>query len=288
MEYHMRALQDGSVPYFSIVIPTYNRPLLLRRALLSVRAQRFRDFEVVVVDDGSDLSCAPAVEEFADLPLRFIYQGSNQGAASARNAGIDASRGRYITFLDDDDEYLTSFLEETHATLVGAEGRVFFTWCGAELLNYSAKDATEFTTTTRTFSSSCTLNSSALEQLFSIGIGFGVTVKADCLKKIGGFNERLRTVEDTDLFFRLVLADYQAGIVPGAHLRLHNHHLPRLTGLANHDRRIIECRWLLERYESFLAVNPVLRNQLYWQIANLQKQLFPADESNDEQTQGRT
>ncbi|MNF77746.1 GalNAc(5)-diNAcBac-PP-undecaprenol beta-1,3-glucosyltransferase [compost metagenome] len=283
----MHALQNGSVPYFSIVIPTYNRPMLLKRALLSVRAQRFRDFEVVVVDDGSTPSCAPAVEEFADLPLRFVYQDSNQGAASARNTGIDASRGRYITFLDDDDEYLASFLEETHATLIGAEGRVFFTWCGAELLNYSAQDTTEFTTTTRTFSSSHAPNASALEDLFSIGIGFGVTVKADCLKKIGGFNERLRTVEDTDLFFRLVLADYQAGIVPGAHLRLHNHHQSRLTGVANHERRIDECRWLLERYESFLAVNPTLRSQLHWQITNLQKQLFPTDESSDAPTRDR-
>ncbi|CRM79611.1 GalNAc(5)-diNAcBac-PP-undecaprenol beta-1,3-glucosyltransferase [Pseudomonas sp. 37 R 15] len=283
----MHALQNGSVPYFSIVIPTYNRPMLLRRALLSVRAQRFRDFEVVIVDDGSTPSCAPAVEEFADLPLRFIYQKGNQGAACARNTGIDASRGRYITFLDDDDEYLASFLEQTYATLVKAEGRVFFTWCGAELLNYSAHSTSEFTTTTRTFCASPSADGSTLEDLFSIGIGFGVTVKSDCLKKVGGFDERLRTVEDTDLFFRLVLADYQAGVVPGTHLRLHNHHQSRLTGVANHERRIDECRWLLERYESFLAKNPVLRSQLHWQISNLQKQLFQTDDSNDAPTRDR-
>jgi len=82
---------------FSIVIPTYNRPQLLSRAILSVLDQSCQDFEIVVVNDGGS---RPELK--SDSRTRLVEQ-PNRGMAAARNAGIRAARGRYITFLDDDD-----------------------------------------------------------------------------------------------------------------------------------------------------------------------------------------
>ena len=270
---------DISKPFFSIVIPTFNRSILLSRALSSIRRQVFRRFEVIVVDDGSVPSSSAVVKQFDDLPLRFLYCDCNAGAAAARNRGIAISRGKYITFLDDDDEYLPTFLQSTHRLLCSSACPQF-TWCGAELINYDEVRKGRAVVTARTFADAMGTGGS-LEDLFSIGIGFGVAIHADCLRTVGGFDDKLRTVEDTDLFFRLVMANYRPGVVEGVHLRLHNHQQSRLTGVANHERRIQECRWLLERYDAFLDTQPVLRSQLHWQISNLQKVLLCSEDTGE-------
>jgi glycosyltransferase involved in cell wall biosynthesis len=88
-------------PTFSVVIPTYNRPEWLRAAIESVLAQRFDDFEVVVVDDGGT-----ATLDLPDDPrVRLLRQDVNTGLSGAMNTGLAAARGDYVTFLDDDDLY---------------------------------------------------------------------------------------------------------------------------------------------------------------------------------------
>ena len=88
-------------PLFSVVVPTYGRQALLSQALGSVQLQRIEDFECIVVDDGSP----EAVEIPRDPRIRLVRRPDNGGPAAARNTGMDNARGRYITFLDDDDVY---------------------------------------------------------------------------------------------------------------------------------------------------------------------------------------
>ena len=101
-----------SRPTVSVIIPTYNRESLLPRALDSVVAQTFNDWEIVLVDDGSTDGTARVASRYADrLADRFLYlRQENQGSSSARNYGIDASRGRFVAFLDSDDEFLPTKL----------------------------------------------------------------------------------------------------------------------------------------------------------------------------------
>jgi glycosyltransferase involved in cell wall biosynthesis len=89
---------------FSVVIPVYNRTVELRRCLESVAAQSFEDFETIVVDDGSEADIAGAVQG-CNLPIRLLRLPDNRGAGAARNAGIAAAEGEYITFLDSDDTW---------------------------------------------------------------------------------------------------------------------------------------------------------------------------------------
>ena len=87
-------------PLFSVILPTGGRrPEFLSEAVASVLAQTNADFECIVVDDGD----GEPVGLPDDPRFRLIRSGPNRGVAAARNAGLDASRGRYITFLDDDD-----------------------------------------------------------------------------------------------------------------------------------------------------------------------------------------
>jgi glycosyltransferase involved in cell wall biosynthesis len=94
-------------PTFSVVLTTYCRPALLAEAVASVLRQTIRDFELVVVDDGS---VPPAVVP-DDERIRVVVHGENRGLPAARNAGWDRARGDFIVFLDDDDLFTPRRLE---------------------------------------------------------------------------------------------------------------------------------------------------------------------------------
>lgn len=99
----------------TVVIATHNRPAVLPRAIESVLPQLEERDELVVVDDGSDDDTASVVEGYGDR-VHFLRQ-ANQGPGAARNHGMERSSGDYVTFLDDDDEYLPGRLEVLRTTL---------------------------------------------------------------------------------------------------------------------------------------------------------------------------
>ncbi|HPL40270.1 MAG TPA: glycosyltransferase [Syntrophorhabdaceae bacterium] len=92
----------------SIIITTYNRRAFLKAALLSVINQDYRDKEIIVVDDGSNDGSREEIREF---PIRYIWK-KNGGISSARNCGIELSKGEYISFLDVDDLWLKGKLSK--------------------------------------------------------------------------------------------------------------------------------------------------------------------------------
>jgi hypothetical protein len=102
----------------SIVIPLYNKAPYVRRTLDSISGQTFSDFEVIVVDDGSTDDGAAIVRDYSDQRLRLISQ-ANAGPGPARNTGAAQARGELIAFLDADDEWLPSYLEESVTLLEG-------------------------------------------------------------------------------------------------------------------------------------------------------------------------
>ena len=102
-----------SRPTVSVIIPTYNRAALLPRALDSIVAQTFSDWEIVLVDDGSvDDTPAVASRYAKQLGDRLLYlPQENRGSSAARNRGIDECHGRFVAFLDSDDEFVPTKLE---------------------------------------------------------------------------------------------------------------------------------------------------------------------------------
>ena len=98
-------------PLVSVVIPTRNRPELISRALHGVFNQTLTDIEVIVVLDGPDETTLQVLNKMADPRLRVIRLPKQSGPPTARNAGIVASRSKWLTFLDDDDEWMPSKLE---------------------------------------------------------------------------------------------------------------------------------------------------------------------------------
>ena len=97
-------------PFFSVVIPLYNKECSVSRAVSSVLSQSFENFELIIVDDGSTDCSVEVVSEFSDTRLQLIEQ-INNGPSAARNRGIKAATANFICFLDADDEWDSGFLE---------------------------------------------------------------------------------------------------------------------------------------------------------------------------------
>ncbi len=109
-------MKNGNRPLFSIVIPTYNRASLVGKAIESIREQTFKDWEVIIIDDGSTDNTAEAIKPYLTENIRYIYQ-ENAERSIARNHGIAESRGRYICFLDSDDWFLNDHLEKLQESI---------------------------------------------------------------------------------------------------------------------------------------------------------------------------
>ena len=99
-----------NTPFFSVVIPTYNRGWVLLLAIQSVIQQTFDQWELIIVDDGSKDDTKSVVSAITDKRVKYFYQ-ENKGRSAARNAGIEIALGEYIAFLDSDDQYAENYLE---------------------------------------------------------------------------------------------------------------------------------------------------------------------------------
>lgn len=103
-------------PFFSIVVPAYNRAATIDRAIASCLGQNFARFELVIVDDGSQDGTSAVVARHRDPRIVCVRQ-DNAGASAARNRGADLARGRFLAFLDSDDEFLPGKLAAFHAAI---------------------------------------------------------------------------------------------------------------------------------------------------------------------------
>jgi len=112
---------EGSVARVSVIVPLYNKERYVCRALDSIAAQSFGDFEVIVVDDGSTDEGAALAANYPDRRFRVLHQ-PNAGPGAARNRGLAEAVGEYATFLDADDEWLPDFLQTAVRSLDGPSG----------------------------------------------------------------------------------------------------------------------------------------------------------------------
>lgn len=108
------------MPYFSVIIPVYNRADLITETIESVLKQSFTDFEIVLVDDGSTDGSYEVIQQHAtkDPRLRAYRFDENKGRCAARNKGLDLAQGEWICYLDSDDQYYPNHLQ-TIADLIG-------------------------------------------------------------------------------------------------------------------------------------------------------------------------
>lgn len=107
----------------SVIIPVYNTRLYLRRCLDSIKTQKFNDYEVLMVDDGSTDGSKDICQEYVVSDTRFrLICSSHYGCAESRNLGLSESKGQYITFIDSDDYVTDSYLSDLYGRMISHEG----------------------------------------------------------------------------------------------------------------------------------------------------------------------
>lgn len=192
-----RAPDSTKPPFFSVVIPTYNRADKLRRALDGLRHQTCRDFEVIVCDDGSTDATREVVAAYAEaLPLTYLWEANWGGPARPRNRGIAAARGEWVCFLDADDWWYPEKLAE-----------VLLKTGEADLIYHDCDIHTE--QGRRGVGKRCRqLRAPVFVELMISGCSLvtsSVCVKREMLEKSGGFAEEqeLVAIEDYDLWLRI-------------------------------------------------------------------------------------
>jgi len=113
------------MPFYSVIIPTYNRKEYLGKALESVLGQTFVDHELIIIDDGSTDGTAEFITQYKDPRIHYFFQ-KHRGVACARNRGVAAAGGSYIAFLDSDDWWLKDKLDKFYQAIKAApEYKIF-------------------------------------------------------------------------------------------------------------------------------------------------------------------
>jgi len=184
------------MPKISVIIPTHNRPELLKEAISSVLAQTYRDFEIIVIDDGLAQRADRVIDDFNDPKIKYIKHEKSKGGAAARNTGIKNSTGEFIAFLDDDDKWLTKKLEIQMGEFENTPPDVGFSFTAVK----NIKDKDEFITQVP----------EGVDNYFNLAIewfkGFltvTLIIKRKVLDYVGYFDEEFPSHQESELMIRV-------------------------------------------------------------------------------------
>lgn len=190
-------------PFFSIIIPLYNKERYISTTLNTVLNQSFQDFEIVIVNDGSTDQSVSVINTFTDKRIQLIHQ-KNQGVSVARNTAVKSSKGTYIATLDGDDLWKENHLEELKKCIMLFKNAVLY--CN----NYEIKRHDGFVTAAKfnfDYNSECLIVPDFFEAniINYIPHSSSVAFKKDIFFKIGAYNTQLHTGQDIDLWIRFGL-----------------------------------------------------------------------------------
>lgn len=207
------------MPKVSVIIPTYNRAKLIRRAVDSVLSQSYKDYEIIIVDDGSTDNTKEILANY-DGSIRYIYK-NNEGISATRNRGIKEAKGEFIAFLDSDDEWLPDKLA-LQADLLEKNKKLGLVCSKMIILNGNSekigmkpeqKTGEDF------------------RELLEIGGDLPtstVMVRKECFDKVGVFDELLPPMEDFEMWVRIA-SKYDIYTVPDKIFALYYRHDQQIT-----------------------------------------------------------
>lgn len=254
-------------PLVSIIIPTYNNSQYINKAIKSSLHQIGDYYEIIVIDDGSKDDTEIVIREFLD---KIIYiKQENLGPSSARNVGLQTANGKYITFLDSDDEFLPNKLKDQVSYLennpqidlvysdgyrffedhLGIEKKIQLSIIG-EVVPYNINPNNYF-------------EKLVSRNIFQIHLAL---TKRKCIEQIGGFDEELKTGEDWDLWIRLSKSfriAYLNCLVGKYRYRMSSNSTD-LKRNANYFEKIMSKT---EKYEEFLNLTPMVLSDFYYKRA---------------------
>ena len=252
-------------PTFTIAMPAYNASRTIGPAIRSVLAQTRTDFELLVVDDGSEDDTAAQVARFEDERVRLFHQ-ENSGPGAARNLAIIVGRGRYVSMLDSDDLWLPTYLE-TMAGILDRDPEVGLVYTDAWILD----DVTGRIRRTTAMHYQHPPRDPPCDPFEFLALLLkrgnfvftSTTVRRSVLERVGLFEAALKPAEDYGLWLRIVAAGFRARRTPG-NLAVYR---KRAGSLSTNEVAILEgeresVRLVAEEYDLPEWIHALARNRL--------------------------
>ncbi|MFB2881907.1 glycosyltransferase [Floridanema aerugineum] len=194
------------MPLISVIIPVYNGEKTIQETVESVLNQTFKDWELIIINDGSQDATLDIVSRIEDPRIK-VFSYPNAGLATSRNRGIDRASGEFISFLDADDLWTADKLElQLKALQENSQAAVAYSW--TDLIDESSKFIRP--------SSHITANGDVYARLLLVNFlenGSNPLICKQALTEVGGFDESLSGAADWDLWLRLAVR-YQFVAVP--------------------------------------------------------------------------
>lgn len=251
-------------PTVSVIVPTYNRAGFLPRALDSVLAQTYRDFELIVVDDHSNDNTGRVVAEFTrDDRVRVFRHDRNLGASAALNSGINVARGEFVAFLDDDDVWLPEKLGAQMELFQGVGHNVglVYGW-----RHHMVSESDQPVRTIRQ-----TSRGDIYEQMLALETPVPPSswlVRTSVARALGGFDEEA-FVNDVDFVVRLCEQGWCVDYVPQVVLLKYQHTFGQMVDETpeNLALRASFIRQHLAKFATELSERPSSRARVYLRLA---------------------
>ncbi|NEP60707.1 MAG: glycosyltransferase [Symploca sp. SIO2G7] len=198
------------MPTISVIIPAYNAEDTIKETVVSILNQTFTDFELIVINDGSQDSTLEVVSSISDSRIR-VFSYSNAGVSAARNRGIAEARGEYISFIDADDLWTSDKLESQLTALqANAQAAVAYSW--TDWIDESG----QFLRPGSHIKSNGNVYSELLFRDF-VASGSNPLIRKEAFTKVGGFDESLTPAADWEMWLRLA-NKYEFVNVPAAQI----------------------------------------------------------------------
>lgn len=244
------------MPKVSVIIPTYNRPELVKKAVASVLRQTYQDFEIIIVDDGMKERAKKSIEEIHDPRILYIQNEKSLGGGGARNVGIKAARGEYVAFLDDDDEWLPEKLETQMNAFEKSSSDVGF--CFSAVLNVF-DDKEENTSVEEGIKDYSEISFVRFKGFMTSSL----VIRRKIFNEVGGFDPELPSHQEPELILRIAQKYKGLGI---------NAPLVRMNAKSTHEhisssleRRITGREMVLEKHKEEYARRPkILAKHYFW------------------------
>jgi len=233
------------MPKISVIIPTYNRAEFLRNSVSSVLEQTFKDFELIISDDASTDDTKQYVKSIFDPRVMYIYNKTNMGVAAARNNALTISKGKYIAFLDDDDQWLPEKLEKQLRIIEKSPGSVRGVYSGELTIDLDSNKITSV--------SIPKYRGKILKEILPKNFIVTSSILLDkvCFEKAGLFDESIPFGEDFDMWIRIA-GEFEFEYVPEPLVKryLHKH---RIT--TNYEAVISGLKLLMSKHNKLFSKN---------------------------------
>jgi glycosyltransferase involved in cell wall biosynthesis len=239
------------MPLFSVIIPAYNRAGIIVRAIQSVLAQTCIDYELIVVDDGSTDNTVEVLRSWIEHNnLRYIYQ-ENRGVCAARNAGASIATGRYLTFLDSDDQVKSNWLEDFKSLISTSDCDILF--CSTEVIRPNGEIK----------KISCLDPYRMNGKDKGIALAGSWAMKARVFIEIGGYDESIRYGENTELKIRWNNHGLSQEFLDRCNLIYHE---SISGGSKQSENKLRSNLYLLQKHAKYFDENPRVK-RLFLQVA---------------------